>query len=127
MANIPEDLLYNVDHDWVRIEDGIGTCGITDYAQSELGDIVFLELPEAGDLVTQGESYGTIEAVKTVSDLISPVSGEIIEVNTQLTEDASLVNSEPYDEGWMIRVRLSDFDEVDALMDASAYAGTLDE
>ncbi|MDP6037700.1 MAG: glycine cleavage system protein GcvH [Candidatus Latescibacteria bacterium] len=127
MADIPEDLLYNIDHDWVRVEDDIGTCGITDYAQGELGDIVFLELPEAGDLVAQGEPYGTIEAVKTVSDLISPVSGEIVEINTQLTEDASLVNSEPYNEGWMIRVRLSDAGEMDDLMDASAYAGTLDE
>lgn len=127
MSIIPEDLLYNIDHDWVRIEDDIGTCGITDYAQGELGDIVFLELPELGDFVAQGESYGTIEAVKTVSDLISPVSGEIIEVNTQLAEDAALVNSEPYSDGWMICVRLSDAGEVDALMEASAYAGTLDE
>lgn len=127
MADIPEDLLYNSDHDWVRIEGNIGTCGITDYAQGELGDIVFLELPEVGDIVAQGDSYGTIEAVKTVSDLISPVSGEIIEVNTQLTDDASLVNAEPYAEGWMIQVQLSDPSEIETLMDADSYAGILDE
>ena len=127
MADLPEDLLYNSDHDWVRIEDDTGTCGITDYAQGELGDIVFLELPEVGESVAQGESYGTVEAVKTVSDLISPISGEIVEVNTQLTEDASLVNEEPYGEGWMIRVRLSDPSESEALMNAADYAGILDE
>lgn len=127
MADIPEDLLYNSDHDWVRIEDGTGTCGITDYAQGELGDIVFLELPETGESVTQGESYGTVEAVKTVSDLISPVSGEVVDINIQLTEDASLVNAEPYGEGWMIKVRLSDPSETEALIAADAYAGLIDE
>ena len=127
MANIPEDLLYNSDHDWVRIEGEVGTCGITDYAQGELGDIVFLELPEAGDWVVHGEPYGTIEAVKTVSDLIAPVSGEVIDVNVELTDDAALVNAEPYENGWIIQVRLSDPSETDALMDAQAYAGLLDE
>ena len=99
MSDIPKDLLFNSDHDWVRIEGDTGTCGITDYAQGELGDIVFLELPEIGDFVAQGESYGIIEAVKTVSDLIAPVSGEVIDVNTQLTDDAALVNDEPYGDG----------------------------
>lgn len=127
MAHIPEDLYYNSDHDWVRIEGELGTCGITDYAQGELGDIVFLELPEVGDWVVQGESYGTIEAVKTVSDLIAPVSGEVIDVNAELTDDAALVNAEPYEDGWMIQVRLSDPSETDALMDAPAYTGLLDE
>lgn len=127
MAHIPEDLYYNSDHDWVRIEGDVGTCGITDYAQGELGDIVFLELPEVGDWVVQGESYGTIEAVKTVSDLIAPVSGEVIDVNAELTDDAALVNAEPYEDGWMIQVRLSDPSETDALMDAPAYTGLLDE
>jgi len=127
MAHIPEDLYYNSDHDWVRIEGELGTCGITDYAQGELGDIVFLELPEVGDWVVQGESYGTIEAVKTVSDLIAPVSGEVIDVNVELTDDAALVNAEPYEDGWMIQVRLSDPSETDALMDAPAYTGLLDE
>lgn len=126
MADIPGELQYNADHDWVLVEDGVGTCGITDYAQGELGDIVFLELPGVGDTVTQGESYGTVEAVKTVSDLISPVSGEVVEVNEALTQDASLVNADPYDAGWMIRVRLSDLSELEELMDAQAYAGHID-
>jgi len=126
MAEIPSELQYNADHDWVLVEDGVGTCGITDYAQGELGDIVFLELPGVGDTVTQGESYGTVEAVKTVSDLISPVSGEVVEVNETLTQDASLVNADPYDAGWMIRVRLSDLSELEELMDAQAYAGHID-
>lgn len=127
MAHVPEDLYYNSDHDWVRIEGELGTCGITDYAQGELGDIVFLELPEVGDWVVQGEPYGTIEAVKTVSELISPVSGEVIDVNVELTDDAALVNAEPYENGWMIQVRLSDPSETDALMDAHAYTGLLAE
>ncbi|MBT5829436.1 MAG: glycine cleavage system protein GcvH, partial [Candidatus Latescibacteria bacterium] len=119
MAEVPGDLHYNADHDWVLVDDGVGICGITEYAQGELGDIVFLELPGVGDIVTQGESYGTVEAVKTVSELISPVSGEIVEVNDILTQDASLVNVDPYDSGWMIRVKLSDLSEIDELMDAS--------
>ena len=127
MSDIPEDLLFNSDHDWVRIEGDTGMCGITDYAQGELGDIVFLELPEIGDFVAQGESYGTIEAVKTVSDLIAPVSGEVVDVNIQLTDDAALVNDEPYGEGWMIQVRLSDPSEIEDLMDAHAYAGLVDD
>ena len=127
MAEVPGELHYNADHDWVLVDDGVGICGITDYAQGELGDIVFLELPGVGDTVTQGESYGTVEAVKTVSELISPVSGEVIEVNEALTQDASLVNADPYDAGWMIRVKLSDLSEIDELMDASAYAGHIEE
>lgn len=127
MADVPGDLHYNADHDWVLVDDGVGICGITDYAQSELGDIVFLELPGVGDIVTQGESYGTVEAVKTVSELISPVSGEVVEVNEILTQDATLVNDDPYDSGWMIRVKLSDLSEIDELMDASAYAGHIEE
>ncbi|MBT4140852.1 MAG: glycine cleavage system protein GcvH [Candidatus Latescibacteria bacterium] len=127
MAEVPGDLHYNADHDWVLVDDGVGICGITEYAQGELGDIVFLELPGVGDIVTQGESYGTVEAVKTVSELISPVSGEIVEVNDILTQDASLVNVDPYDSGWMIRVKLSDLSEIDELMDASAYAGHIED
>ena len=127
MAEVPGDLHYNADHAWVLVDDGVGICGITEYAQGELGDIVFLELPGVGDIVTQGESYGTVEAVKTVSELISPVSGEIVEVNDILTQDASLVNVDPYDSGWMIRVKLSDLSEIDELMDASAYAGHIED
>ena len=121
MPEVPEDLFYNAEHDWVRIDDNTGICGITDYAQGELGDIVFLELPGVGETVTYGEAYGTVEAVKTVSDLISPVSGEILEVNEVLTEDASEVNTSPYGEGWMIKVRLQDAVEIDDLMNAEGY------
>jgi glycine cleavage system H protein len=121
MPEVPEDLFYNADHDWVRIDGNTGICGITDYAQGELGDIVFLELSGVGETVTQGEVYGTLEAVKTVSDLISPVSGEILEVNEVLTEDASEVNTSPYGEGWMIKVRLQDAAEIEDLMNAEAY------
>lgn len=127
MSNIPETLYYNADHDWVRVEGGEGICGITDYAQGELGDIVFLELPQVGDSVVQGASYGTVEAVKTVSDLISPVSGEVIAVNEALTQDASPVNTDPYGDGWMIKVTLSQTGEIASLMDAKAYAALLDK
>ena len=127
MSQIPEELWYNSDHDWVRVEGDVGACGITDYAQGELGDIVFLELPEVGDSVEQGQPYGTLEAVKTVSDLISPVSGEVTEVNTDLTEDASPVNTDPYGEGWMIEVRLRDPSEMAALLNAQAYGELVEE
>ncbi len=127
MSAIPENLYYNAAHDWVRVDGEMGICGITDYAQGELGDIVFLELPQVGDVVTQGESYGTVEAVKTVSDLISPVSGEVVAVNEALTEDASPVNTDAYGEGWMIKVRLSQAGEIDSLMDAKAYVALLGE
>ena len=126
MAEVPEDLQYNADHDWVLVEDGVGMCGITDYAQGELGDIVFLELPEVGTEVVIGDSYGTIEAVKTVADLISPVTGKVVEVNDALQEDASLVNSDPYGEGWTIRVRLADPKEVDELISAEAYRAIIE-
>jgi len=127
MSEIPEGLWYSAEHDWLRIEDDTGVMGITDYAQGELGDIVFLELPEVGDHIEQDQSYGTVEAVKTVADLYTPVSGEIIEVNTELTEDASQVNIDPYGEGWMIKVRLSDSSEIEGLMNAEDYEKMLDE
>lgn len=127
MSLVPENLYYNADHDWVLVDGDTGICGVTDYAQGELGDIVFLELPQVGDSVIQGESYGTVEAVKTVSDLISPVSGEVIEVNDALTEEASHVNTDAYGDGWMIRVRLSNLDELESLMDAKEYAALLGE
>ena len=121
MPEVPEELFYNADHDWVQLDGDTGICGITDYAQGELGDIVFLELPGVGETVAQGEVYGTVEAVKTVSDLVSPISGEVVEMNEGLTEDASEVNTSPYREGWMIRVRLQDAAEIDDLMNAEAY------
>jgi glycine cleavage system H protein len=120
--NVPENLLYTEEHEWVELHDDIATVGITDYAQGELGDIVFIELPSVGDTVTKGESFGTIEAVKAVSDLFAPVSGEVIEVNEALSETPEVINQSPYDDGWMIRVRISDESEQEALLSPEAYS-----
>lgn len=119
--DIPKDLLYTEEHEWVLVENDIATIGITDYAQGELGDIVFIELPGAGDEVKQMEPFGTIEAVKAVSDLFSPVSGEIAEVNALLQDKPELINQDPYEKGWMIKVKLSDTSELDSLLKASDY------
>ena len=127
MSNIPEELRYTREHEWIRLDGDEGEIGITDYAQGELGDIVFVELPEVGAEVTAGESFGTIEAVKTVEDLYAPVSGEITAVNEALTEDAVSVNSDPYGEGWMIRVKIDDPDSTEDLLTAEAYAQLLED
>jgi glycine cleavage system H protein len=123
MARIPDDLLYTEEHEYLKAtdEDGVYQVGVTDYAQGELGDIVFLELPSAGDSFSHMETFGTIEAVKAVSDLYAPVSGEILAVNEALDDDPSLVNSDPYGAGWMVRMRVSDPSELDALMSPDAY------
>ena len=126
MSEVIEGVYYHEAHDWLSVDGDTGTTGITDYAQSELGDIVFLELPDVGTQVVLGELYGTVEAVKTVADLISPVSGKVVEVNDQLQEDASLVNTDPYGEGWTIRIRLSDTSETSELMSAEAYRESLE-
>ena len=126
MSEVIEGVYYHEAHDWLSVDGDTGTTGITDYAQSELGDIVFLELPDVGPQVVLGEPYGTVEAVKTVADLISPVSGKVVEVNDQLQEDASLVNTDPYGEGWTIRIRLSDTSELSELMSAEAYRESLE-
>jgi len=118
--NIPKNLKYSEDHEWVRVEGDEAVIGITDFAQSELGDVVFLELPAVGDEVAQGEAFGTVEAVKTVSDMLSPVSGEVIAVNEALNDSPEDVNKDPY-ESWLVRVRMSDPSETDSLMDADAY------
>lgn len=118
---IPKDLKYSQSHEWVRLEGDVATIGITDYAQGELGDVVFVELPELGSEVQQGEVCGTIEAVKTVSDLNSPLSGEIVEVNEGVEEEPTLVNTDCYGEGWIMKIRISDKAEVDELLDAAAY------
>ena len=102
--NIPSDLLYTKDHEWIKIENGIATVGITDYAQSELGDIIFIELPEIGDSVQAKDSIGTIEAVKTVADIYSPMNGEISEVNINLEDNPDSINTDPYDSGWIIKL-----------------------
>ncbi|HEB83700.1 MAG TPA: glycine cleavage system protein GcvH [Bacteroidetes bacterium] len=122
MAEIPQELKYTEDHEWVRVEDDIVTFGITDYAQGELGDVVFLELPDVGDEVTQGEAFGSIEAVKTVADLFAPISGAVTEVNGALEDDPAVVNRDPYGEGWLIKVKAADLTQLDGLMDAEAYA-----
>lgn len=123
MAEIPEGLRYTEEHEWVREMETRGEVlvGITDYAQSELGDVVFVELPEAGDSFDQMDAFGTIEAVKAVSELFCPVAGDVVEVNTALDEDPALVNTDPYGEGWMIRLSVQDPSQLDELLTASAY------
>lgn len=117
----PDDLKYSKEHEWVKVKGDIATVGITDYAQGELGDVVFVELPEVGDSYSQNDSFGTIEAVKAVSEMYVPVSGEIIEINEALEDEAGLVNSSPYGDGWMIKIRMADPSELNELMDAKAY------
>jgi glycine cleavage system H protein len=119
--NFPENLKYTKDHEWILIDEETGTIGITDYAQGELGDVVFMVLPSVGKEVKTGESFGTVEAVKAVSELYSPVSGTIIEVNTNLETQPELVNKEPYDGGWIIKIRISNKAELDNLLDAVNY------
>ncbi len=126
MSDIPEDLLYTSEHEWVRLEGNACVIGVTDYAQGELGDIVFVELPEVGDRTEQGKVFGTVEAVKTVADLYSPVTGEVVEVNAGITEDAAAVNADPYGAGWMIKVRLEQPAQAEALLSAEAYGDLLE-
>lgn len=118
--NIPSDLKYTKDHEWVKIDGKTATIGITDYAQGELGDIVYVDIDTEGDSLDAGEVFGSIEAVKTVSDLFMPVSGEVSEVNSALEDNPELVNSDPYGEGWIIKVALNEVDE-NELLDAAAY------
>ena len=119
--NIPLNLQYTKDHEWAKIENGVATIGITDFAQGELGDIVFVELPEVGKSFNAGDAFGTIEAVKTVTDLFSPISGKIVAINEGLDNDPGKVNSDPYGDGWLVKIRLSDPDEKDGLMSSIAY------
>lgn len=119
--NFPEDLKYTKDHEWVRLEGGIATIGVTDFAQSELGDVVFVEIETAGEELAAEETFGTVEAVKTVSDLFMPIGGEIVEVNAGLEDAPESVNEDPYGKGWMIKVKVADASEVNDLMSASEY------
>ncbi len=121
----PADLKYTKEHEWVRAEAGVGTIGITDYAQDQLGDIVFVELPVPGAQVAHMKKFGEIESVKAVSELFSPVTGEVIEVNAALADSPELVNDSPYDEGWMLRIRLSDQNEVAGLLSVEEYEAFL--
>ena len=119
---VPEELSYTEDHEWVSMDSDVGTVGITDYAQSELGDIVFVELPEVGQPLRKGERLGTVEAVKTVEEIYAPLSGEVVEVNESLEADAEQVNKEPYGAGWMVRIRCSDQEELSELLSPSDYS-----
>ncbi len=119
--NIPTDLKYTKEHEWVEVEGNIATVGITDYAQGELGDVVFVELPAIGAKIRFGDSFGTIEAVKAVSEIFSPVSGKVIEINSMLEEDPMIVNSDPYGDGWMIKVDMTDPSEMDQLLSSEDY------
>jgi len=123
--NIPTDLRYTADHEWIRLEGDIATVGVTDYAQGELGDIVFVEVETEGEELDAEEVFGTIEAVKTVSDLFLPVAGEIVEFNSALEDDPSLINNDPFGDGWIIKVKVSDTSDFEALMNADAYAASL--
>jgi glycine cleavage system H protein len=124
-ASYPEDLRYHPEHDWARIDGETATFGITWYAQDALGEVVFFDPPEVGSSVTAGEPYAEVESVKAVSDVIAPLSGEIVEVNTALGDSPEAINEDPYGEGWLVRVTLSDPGELDTLLDAAAYTGTL--
>jgi glycine cleavage system H protein len=117
----PDDLLYHPEHDWARVVDGEATMGITWFAQDSLGELVHFEAPEVGSTVEKDASYGEVESVKAVSDVIAPLSGEVIEVNQRAIDEPEIVNDDPYGEGWMIRIRMSGPSEIDALMDAEAY------
>lgn len=119
--NIPAELKYTKDHEWVKIDGDTATIGITDFAQGELGDIVYVDVDTLDDTVAEGEVFGSVEAVKTVSDLFMPVSGEVVEFNEALEDEPELVNSDPYGAGWMIKVAVSDASELDNLLDSEAY------
>ena len=119
--NIPSELKYTKDHEWVLIEGDTATVGITDFAQGELGDIVYVDVDTLDDTVEEGEVFGSVEAVKTVSDLFMPLSGEVIEFNEELEDEPELVNSDPYGKGWMIKVSISDASQIDDLLDAEGY------
>lgn len=120
-VNIPEDLRYTSEHEWARREGDVVVIGITDYAQKELGDIVYVEVEVVGETVGRGDVLGTIEAVKTVADLYAPLSGEVLEANETLTSEAEKINEDPYGEGWIVKIRPSDWDEWDALLTAEQY------
>jgi len=123
---IPENLYYTKEHEWAALDGDVVTIGITDYAQGELGDIVFVELPEVGTKVAAEDSFGVIEAVKTVSDLFAPVTGEIVEVNDELTDNPALINTSPYEEGWIIKIKASNKEELENLLDAAGYQSMLE-
>jgi len=123
--NVPSDLRYTADHEWVKLEGDIATVGVTDFAQGELGDIVFVEVETEGEALDAEDVFGTIEAVKTVSDLILPLTGEVIEFNKALEDDPELINSDPFGDGWIIKIKMSNVADFESLMDADAYKNTI--
>jgi glycine cleavage system H protein len=123
--SVPSDLHYTADHEWVRLEGDIAVIGVTDYAQGELGDIVFVEVETEGETLDAEEVFGTIEAVKTVSDLILPISGEILEINEALEDDPSLINNDPFGAGWIIKVKVTNPSDIEGLMDATSYEASI--
>lgn len=128
MSNIPTHLQYTESHEWVSVSDeGVATIGITDHAQEALGDLVFVELPEVDDEVSQGDPCAVVESVKAASDLYAPVSGRIIAINEELDADPAIINSDPYDDGWLFQIELNDSSELDDLKDADSYAEMLEE
>ena len=119
--NFPENLKYTTEHEWIRMEGQFGWVGITDYAQSELGDIVYIEIPVVGTIIEQSKAFGTIEAVKAVSDLCAPVAGEVVEINPEMKDHPEIVNKDPYGKGWMVKIRIADPAQLDSLLDDQAY------
>ena len=119
--NIPDNLKFTKDHEWVKVDGKTGTVGVTDYAQGELGDVIYIDIPSHDAEVKQGDSFGTIEAVKTVSDIFAPVSGKIVEVNTSINDNPASVNKDPYGDGWIVKIELSDPNELNNLLTAKAY------
>ncbi|WP_239724012.1 glycine cleavage system protein GcvH [Mammaliicoccus sp. A-M4] len=124
---VPNELKYSKEHEWVKVDGDVVTIGITDFAQSELGDIVFVELPEEGDELTSGDSFGSVESVKTVSELYAPLSGKVVEVNDELEDSPEYVNESSYDKAWMVKVELTDKSQLDDLLDAGAYSEMIGE
>ncbi len=125
--NIPKDIKYTESHEWVRVEGDLAFVGITDYASTQLGDIVFLEIETEGEELESGEAYGSIEAVKTVSDSYMPISGKVIEVNQNAIDDPSIVNKDPYGDGWLIKIQIKNKEEINGLLDADAYKNIIKE
>ena len=123
----PEEFKYTEEHEWIQVEEDVVTVGVTDFAQDALGDIVFVELPEVGYKAELGKTFGVVESVKAVSDIYSPVSGEVIEINEELPDTPELVNSSPYEDAWMLKIKLSDPSELDGLLDAAAYQSFVKE
>ncbi|MDY6847727.1 MAG: glycine cleavage system protein GcvH [Geoalkalibacter sp.] len=125
--DFPEELKYTEEHEWVLVEDDVVSVGITDFAQDSLGDIVFVELPEVGARVEAGKAFGVVESVKAVSDIYSPVTGEVVEVNEELPDEPEVLNTSPYEDGWMVKIRYSEPEELDELLDADAYRELTEE